>query len=284
MEDTILKGVGCTIAASRTHQQERVFDYDGCPVTFSTGENVMVNATEMAKSFGKKPLEWLSNNQTKELIASLSAKVGIPTLELVKVQKGGNHSGTWLHEDLALVFAQWLSPRFYLWCNDRIKELMQFGMTATQPTIDQLLDNPDLIIDMATRLKAERQKRADAERQIETMSNEIIELRKKTDYLEVILESKETVTTTQIAQDYGMSAKAFNRLLADMRIQRKVNGQWILYAPYVSKGYVHSKTTSITHTDGTRDTVLNTEWRQKGRIFLYEKLKAKGILPLIEQN
>ena len=226
----------------------------------------------------------LKRQQPQEFINTLAEVRNLTSADLVKVTKGGNNPGTWMHEDVALEFARWLSPAFAIWCNDRIKELMQFGMTATQPTIDQLLDNPDLIIDMATRLKAERQKRSDAERQIETMSNEIIELRKKTDYLEVILESKETVTTTQIAQDYGMSAKAFNRLLADMRIQRKVNGQWILYAPYVSKGYVHSKTTSITHTDGTRDTVLNTEWRQKGRIFLYEKLKAKGILPLIEQN
>ena len=226
----------------------------------------------------------LKRQQPQEFINTLAEVRNVTSADLVKVTKGGNNPGTWMHEDVALEFARWLSPAFAIWCNDRIKELMQFGMTATQPTIDQLLDNPDLIIDMATRLKAERQKRSDAERQIETMSNEIIELRKKTDYLEVILESKETVTTTQIAQDYGMSAKAFNRLLADMRIQRKVNGQWILYAPYVSKGYVHSKTTSITHTDGTRDTVLNTEWRQKGRIFLYEKLKAKGILPLIEQN
>ena len=226
----------------------------------------------------------LKRQQPQEFINTLAEVRNVTSAYLVKVTKGGNNPGTWMHEDVALEFARWLSPAFAIWCNDRIKELMQFGMTATQPTIDQLLDNPDLIIDMATRLKAERQKRSDAERQIETMSNEIIELRKKTDYLEVILESKETVTTTQIAQDYGMSAKAFNRLLADMRIQRKVNGQWILYAPYVSKGYVHSKTTSITHTDGTRDTVLNTEWRQKGRIFLYEKLKAKGILPLIEQN
>lgn len=120
--------------------------------------------------------------------------------------------------------------------------------------------------------------------QIESMNNKIVDLVKKSDYLEIILQSTETVTITQIAQDYGMSARAFNKLLSDFRIQRKVNGQWILYSPYNTRGYVHSHTTEITHKDGTKGTVLNTEWRQSGRIFLYEFLKSKDILPLIEKS
>ena len=122
------------------------------------------------------------------------------------------------------------------------------------------------------------------QKQIETMNEKIIDLNKKADYLEIILQSKETVTTTQIAQDYGMSARTFNKLLSDFRIQRKVNGQWIIYNTYNTRGYVHSHTTEITHKDGSKGTVLNTEWRQSGRIFLYEFLKNKDILPLIEKS
>ncbi|WP_081713097.1 phage regulatory protein/antirepressor Ant [Bacteroides neonati] len=120
-------------------------------------------------------------------------------------------------------------------------------------------------------------------KQIECMSSEIVSMKKKTDYLEIILASKETMTITQIAQDYGMSAKAFNKLLSDFRIQYKVNRQWILYAPYISQGYVHSTTFNVDHKDGSSSVALNTEWRQKGRIFLYEKLKQNNILPLIER-
>lgn len=122
------------------------------------------------------------------------------------------------------------------------------------------------------------------QKQISVMSTEIVEMKKKTDYLEIILSSKGTVVTTQIAQDYGMSAKAFNRLLADKGIQRRVNGQWILYAPYMSKGYVHSKSVNITHKDGRPDVKMNTEWTQRGRLFIYETLKRCDILPLIERN
>lgn len=120
-------------------------------------------------------------------------------------------------------------------------------------------------------------------KQIEEMSIKMSELEKKSDYLDLILESKETVTVTQIAQDYGMSAKAFNKLLASLGIQHKVNGQWILYAKYLGEGYVHSKTVTITRSYGMKDTVMNTEWKQKGRIFLYNLLKDNGYLPLIEQ-
>lgn len=134
-------------------------------------------------------------------------------------------------------------------------------------------------------LAAQQQEQIEEQqKQIACMSTEIIEMKKKTDYLEVILSSRGTVTTTQIAQDYGMSAKAFNKILSDLKIQHKVNGQWILYSPYVSKGYVHSKTVNITHKDGRPDTVLNTEWTQRGRIFLYEQLKVASVLPVIEQN
>ena len=120
-------------------------------------------------------------------------------------------------------------------------------------------------------------------RQIEEMSVKMSELEKKSDYLDLILESKETVTVTQIAQDYGMSAKAFNKILMKLGIKHKVNGQWILYAKYLGEGYVHSKTVSITRSNGMKDTVMNTEWKQKGRIFLYNLLKDNGYIPLIEQ-
>ena len=119
-------------------------------------------------------------------------------------------------------------------------------------------------------------------KQIQEMSVKMSELEKKSDYLDLILESKETVTVTQISQDYGMSAKAFNKLLASLGVQHKVNGQWILYAKYFGEGYVHSKTVTITRSNGVKDTVMNTEWKQKGHIFLYNLLKDNGYLPLIE--
>lgn len=137
----------------------------------------------------------------------------------------------------------------------------------------------------ALMMAAKQQQQIEAQqKQITAMSTEIVEMKKKTDYLDIILSSKGTVTITQIAQDYGFSAKAFNKILAEKGIQRKVNGQWILYAPYMSKGYVHSKSINITHKDGRPDVAMNTEWTQRGRLFLYDTLKRDGIIPSIERN
>lgn len=91
----------------------------------------MVNATEMAKPFGKLVGDWLSNKSTKEFTSALSSDMGIPISALIQVVKGGNAAqGTWIHEDVALEFARWLSPKFAIWCNARIKELLTQGTTS----------------------------------------------------------------------------------------------------------------------------------------------------------
>ena len=120
--------------------------------------------------------------------------------------------------------------------------------------------------------------------EIVKLSNEVMTMKPKATYYDLILNNPSTVTITQIAQDYGMSAKKFNQILCDFRIQHKVNKQWILYADNLNKGYVQSKPTNIPLANGTEKVVYNTEWTQKGRIFLYEKLKQAGILPMIENK
>lgn len=120
--------------------------------------------------------------------------------------------------------------------------------------------------------------------EIVQLSATITEMQPKVSYVDTILSSKETVTTTQIAQDYGQSAKAFNILLRNFGVQHKVGGQWmILYAKYLPCGYVQSETVSITHRDGSVGSVMHTKWTQKGRLFLYNELKKHEILPLIEK-
>ena len=105
-----------------------------------------------------------------------------------------------------------------------------------------------------------------------------------TDYARTILSSTQTVTITQIAQDYGFTAVRFNELLRNLRIQHKVGGQWILYMPYLNKGYVQSFSSYHVTGDGEVKVKVLTRWTQSGRLFLYEELKRAGILPIIELN
>ena len=99
----------------------------------------------------------MRNQSSKDFIDELIALRNCKGSDLVVIENG---VGAWMHEDVAIEFARWLSPAFAIWCNDRIKELLKFGMTATQPTLEQMVNNPDLIITLATQLKSERAEKA----------------------------------------------------------------------------------------------------------------------------
>ena len=105
-----------------------------------------------------------------------------------------------------------------------------------------------------------------------------------TDYARIILSSTQTVTVTQIAQDYGFGPVRFNEMLHRLHIQHKVGGQWILYLPYLNKGYVQGFSSYFVKSDGEVQVKVHTRWTQSGRLFLYEELKKAGVLPLIELN
>jgi Rha family phage regulatory protein len=136
----------------------------------------------------------------------------------------------------------------------------------------------------ALMLAAQQQKQIEEQtKQLEAKDKQIAVLEEQTEYTRSILNSPSTVLVTQIAQDYGFGAKMFNAILRNLKIQRKVGSQWILYAKYLKKGYVQSHTHKFTHKDGREDVALTTKWTQKGRLFLYTLLKKNGYLPLIEQ-
>lgn len=103
-----------------------IFQYNGNGISFDKrGANTMVNATEMAQAFGKRPAKWLELPSTKEFLNQLLAiRKSDRLVETI------NGVGTWMHEDVALEFARWLSPAFAIWCNDRIKELLLNGQVS----------------------------------------------------------------------------------------------------------------------------------------------------------
>ena len=120
------------------------FEYDGIPISFEFSDgNKMINATEMAKPFGKPVANFLRLKETKDYIDLLEERYSDVNIarEVLRVIKGGDATevlqGTWMDEKLALKFAAWLSPRFELWVYDRIQELLTTGKTEVrefQPT------------------------------------------------------------------------------------------------------------------------------------------------------
>mgnify|MGYP004629953279 CR=1 FL=1 len=102
-------------------------------------------------------------------------------------------------------------------------------------------------------------------------------------YVDTILESPSTLTTTQIAADYDLSAQRLNKILKSAGIQHNVNGQWILYKKHMGQGYTKSKTIQFTHSDGRVDSKMQTQWSQKGRLLIHEILTARGILAVMDK-
>jgi hypothetical protein len=96
--------------------------YEGTLIPFQTGD-AFVNATEMCKHFGKRPGDFLDIGPTKEFLAALSQQENkLPAALVVKIE--GRNGGTWLHPDLALECARWLSPKFAIWCNRVIRSIL----------------------------------------------------------------------------------------------------------------------------------------------------------------
>ncbi|MDU4839311.1 MAG: phage antirepressor KilAC domain-containing protein [Streptococcus salivarius] len=160
--------------------------------------------------------------------------------------------------------------------NEKSKEVRKYFIQ-----VEKDFNSPEKI--MARALLMADKKIKLLESQNENLLIELEEANKNADYLDLILQTKDSLTITQIAQDYGISARKMNQLLKQERIQRIVNGQWVLYAKYLGKGYISSRTFDYEGKDGKIHSNVTTVWTQLGRRFLYDKLKAIGVLPTIEQ-
>lgn len=119
--------------------------------------------------------------------------------------------------------------------------------------------------------------------QIIEKQKQIEEMQPKATYYDLILQCPDLVSTTVIAKDYGMSAAKFNGCLHDFGIQFKQSGVWVLYREYDHFGYTSTKTHNYSDANGNQHSRLHTYWTQKGRLFLYDFLRNKGIVPVIER-
>ncbi|EEO6184030.1 phage antirepressor Ant [Listeria monocytogenes] len=137
--------------------------------------------------------------------------------------------------------------------------------------VEAAWNSPEMIMSRALEI---------ANQQQQQMISQLAELEPKAQYYDLVLQSPTLIKVTEIAKDYGFSARHLNSLLSDQGIQYKLSGTWFLRQQYADKGYTHSKT--FTRSDG--GTNSHTYWTQTGRLFIYETLKAMGIYPLLERQ
>lgn len=242
------------------------YEYKGSQISFNNGENVMINATQMAKPFGKRPNDYLSLPSTNQLLNAITRKYGIAENQLVITERGGLNPGTWMHEDVALDFAQWLSVDFRLWCNDRIKELLKTGVATVSNDDEAIAYAMSVLQRRLEQTKAEKQM---LQQQNQLQTEQLKEAAPKVEYYETHLQSVNTMTTTQIAKERGLDAEKLNKRLKESGIIYKQSGQWLLKQPYSTWGLHDTRTQTYTRSDGSVGTSTYTVWRQKGRMFIH---------------
>lgn len=162
-----------------------------------------------------------------------------------------------------------------------INRFNEMEKQITQLKDSYMIDDP---VERAKRWIEEQEERKQLETDNAVKEQIIGELQPKADYVDKILESTGTMTITQIAADYGLTAQKLNKLLKEAKLQRQVGKQWVLYANHMNKGYTKSHTINITRTDGSPDTMPQTRWTQKGRLKIHDVLTELGYEAQIVDN
>ena len=176
------------------------------------------------------------------------------------------------------------AEKFQDWvCEEVLPAIRKDGAYLSEKALQRAVTDPEFFIGLANAIRKEKEQRLEIESccteqqlLIDRQKETIEELGKRSAYAETVLQNKDLVDITQIAQDYGLSGRRLNAILHEKRVQYKSGKQWILYAPYKGNGYVGSETSQLEN----GKTVMRTRWTQKGRLFIHDLLKADGILPV----
>ena len=197
-------------------------------------------------------------------------------------QRGGwiiNESGLY-----SLILSSKLptAKKFKRWVTSEVlPAIRKHGVYA----VNEVLNDPDILIAALTELKAEREKATTLKQTVAIQNQQIIEMKPKASYYDVVLNCKDLVAISVIAKDYGWSANRMNQYLHEKGVQYKQGNKiWLLYQKYAEMGYTNTKTHSYPGRDGSMHTAVHTYWTQAGRLFIYDLLKADGILPTMEQE
>lgn len=176
------------------------------------------------------------------------------------------------------------AQQFESWVFDEVlPSIRRHGLYATDRLIEEIRTNPHAIMAMLQAYIEEKERSEKLLADNYQQAQLLLEARPKVTYYDMVLQSESLLTTTEIAKDYGMSARKLNQLLHELGVQFKQSGRWFLYADHADADYARSKTFVVDEETGK--TATHLYWTQKGRLFIYDLLKhERGLLPLIERG
>lgn len=236
---------------------------------------VVVSSRQVAEKFGKEHKHVLDS--VREILKAENSAVRFFQENMYKVEGNNKSYPEYLmnRDGFTLLAMGFTGKEALQW---KLKYIAAFNK------MEELLKEQEVIpkdLPAALRMAAEIAEKAQALQIENTQQKQIInEMQPKASYYDLILQNNTLMSVTQIAKDYGMSAKKMNSLLHELGVQYKQGGIWFLYEKYQCDGYTQSKT--FPTADG--ENRFHTYWTQKGRLFIYHLLKNQGVLPVIEQE
>ena len=233
------------------------FEYNGSIVPFAlTGNDVMINATEMARPYGKnkQPYEFIRSQGFKEYIEALLEPGNFRYEDLVITVKGGSkdgiRGGTWLHRLVAIRYAQWIEPRFAVWVDMKIDEIINNGFALRDAEIGRLnseITNLQIIIQT-------QQPQVDYYSQVLTTSENLYSTR------DIVKELKLGISNTEL-----LRLLEKNNLIFRSPDKKK----WYLREPFDKFGY--TKVVTILDKSGKPRNIKR--WTEEGRHWIYSLSK-----------
>ena len=228
------------------HNDEVILlEYSGSKFSMKvSGGRYMVNATEMAKLFDKRPTVWLKLAETVRLRQALVDDGVFKDTESQVMTSRGPYGATWLEIHLWVQFAQWLSPAFAAWCSQKTVSLMQDGRTSMPADYtgdsgvwhksyngDRAFSDNLFLPVPATYEEAlaviETQKNT-----IDRQRDFIVQNQHKHEHYDITVDGREWFNTTMIAIELGVSPIKLNLFLMDENVQHKADGQWVIAREY----------------------------------------------------
>lgn len=210
----------------------QVFQYNENQVTIQLEGDGMVNTTKLAKNFGKhkRPQLWLRTKAAKEYLEAYSCDAQICASALTQTVRGGDlPQGTWMHPDIAIEYARWLNPRFGIWCNLRIQELMRNGYTLTEEFKQQMREQIEALRSAMEKLQQNCNFLVERNKELEA------QVKQKPLLLSQI--HSRIYTVTDIGKELGLQPEELNNYLRRNWVQHKIDGFWELKPEYQGQGY-----------------------------------------------
>lgn len=263
-QDSVKDSSGILTSESNEMDSSSVFNYNGSVVTFGKiGNTTYINATEMAKPFGKFSKDWTRLKSSQDFINALSSVRHICPSALIQVVKGGSgEQGTFMHEDVAIEFARWLSPEFAIWCNDRIKELLTTGRCVMPNFNDPAEAARAWANEYEAKVRAEKEAKLALEAK-KISDNIIKEQAPKVGFAETAIMANDKGDDMLIRdvrrelESHGcdIAERSLREFLQEQGFFYKNKREWILTENVMKKGYAHYRYNTDT---GIRNTVYMT--------------------------